>query len=322
MKKFFLILASLWTCTLFAQEEQVVEKSTELGINVGYDFSIDEGASGGVFNFMPEYGKYFSDHFYLGAGTGFSTSKFETFSIPLFLRAEVDFATKRVIPYVSLLAGYDFNVDGGDGFIRLNPTLGVKVPVSANTLFNVGFNYTRTIVDGGGSNMLGFKAGLCFNSGALSNAGKSIGRFFRDFNASAEIEYIAPTAGYSCAYGLRLNFIHDFFLQNLGLGLSLGVGKQDKELEAEIPYYLSIMARMQYRATQLKFGNMLYPFVYVDAGIAPYNGDGDYFHELFFLSPNVGLCLDINEKHSVDIAVGYTKQDDSGTLRLAIGYDF
>ena len=316
MKKVFLILACLWSCALFAQEERTLKKSTELGINVGYDFSIDEGVSGGVFNFMPEFGKYFSDHFYLGAGTGFSTSKFETFSIPLFLRAEVDFSTRRVIPYVSLLAGYDFNVDGGDGFIRLNPTLGVKVPVSTNTLFNVGFDYTRTIVDGGGNNMLGFKAGLCFNSGALSNAGKSLGRFFGGFNASAELEYISPTAGYSCVYGLRLNFIHDFFLENLGLGLSVGIGDHDEAFEVDVPFSIAIMARMQYRANQWKFGDMLYPFAYVDAGIASYMGD------FLIFSPNVGLCLEINEKHSVDVVVGYTKQDDNGALRLAVGYDF
>ncbi len=316
MKKVFLILACLWTCTLFAQEERAVKKSTELGVNVGYDFCIDEGASGGVFNFMPEFGKYFSDYFYFGAGTGFSTNKFETFSIPLFLRAEVDFSTKRIVPYVSLLAGYDFNVDGGDGFIRLNPTLGVKVPVSTNTLFNVGFNYTRTIFDGGGSNMLGFKAGLCFNSGALSNAVKSLGRFFRKFNASAELEYIAPAAGYSCVYGLRLNFIHDFLLKNMGLGLSLGVGKQDDELGADVPFAITIMGRLQYRATQLKFGDMLYPFAYLDAGVASYMGD------FLIFSPNVGLCLEINDKHSVDVVVGYTKQNDSGALRLAVGYDF
>ena len=316
MKKVFLILACLWTCALFAQEERTVKKSTELGVNVGYDFCIDEGASGGFFNFMPEFGKYFSDYFYLGAGTGFSTNKFETFSIPLFLRAEVDFSTKRIVPYVSLLAGYDFNVDGGDGFIRLNPTLGVKVPVSTNTLFNVGFNYTRTIVDGGGGNMLGFKAGLCFNSGALSNAGKALGRFFRKFNASAELEYIAPTAGYSCGYGLRLNFIHDFFLENLGLGLSIGVGEHDDELECEMSCSITAMARLQYRATQWKLGDILYPFAYVDAGIATYMGD------FLIFSPNVGLCLEINEKHSVDVVVGYTKQDDNGALRLAVGYDF
>ena len=44
--------------------------------------------------------------------------------------------------------------------------------------------------------------------------------------------------------------------------------------------------------------------------------------DFLIFSPNVGLCLEINDKHSVDVVVGYTKQNDSGALRLAVGYDF
>lgn len=101
----------------------------------------------------------------------------------------------------------------------------------------------------------------------------------------------------------------------MGLGLSLGVGKQDNEM-GDMPFSIAIMGRLQYRATQLKLGDMLYPFAYLDAGVASYMGD------FLIFSPNVGLCLEINDKHSVDVVVGYTKQDDSGALRLAVGYDF
>ena len=187
MKKIFLfVIASVWTLGMSAQKD--VKGTTEFGINLGYDFGLQSGG-GGYFSLQPEFGKHFSNQFYLGVGTGaYVDDKFNSVSIPAFVRAQVDFPMKGITPYFSLQGGYDFFTSGeGTGWGRINPSIGVKVPVSKNVDFNVGFGYTRTIMDGGGMDMLGFKAGLSFNSN-----GSGFSQFLKTLDYSIELEAYTP----------------------------------------------------------------------------------------------------------------------------------
>lgn len=74
--------------------------SFELGGTLGYDFGL-KSHQGGLFNFQPEIGKYFSDQFYLGVGTGIVTDdKFDSQMLPVFARGEFDFpVTEKLTPF-------------------------------------------------------------------------------------------------------------------------------------------------------------------------------------------------------------------------------
>ena len=323
MRKFLLSLLCLSTCCMFAQENE--KNSFELGVNAGYDFAIGSGASGGAFKFMPEVGKYFNDNFYFGAGLGFCGNK-DGSSIPLFIRSEIDFASKRIIPYASMLVGYDFGIDKIDNYIRINPSFGVKVPVSKNMKFDLNFGYTRAVYENGGGNLLGFNVGLIFSEEALNNAGGGIADFFKGFNYSADLEYTLPeTEGhqqYSGMLGFRFNMLHNILIEDLYLGVSLGLGRYKEEYKSEAgygweddDYSFSAFARVQYRAKQLKLLENVYPFAYIDYGGTSFNDD-------VFFSPGLGACVAIDNKHSLDVSFGLIKVDEENSLRIAIGYNF
>lgn len=75
-----------------------VKGTTEFGINLGYDFGLQSGG-GGFFSLQPEFGKHFSNQLYLGVGTGaYVDDKFNSVSIPAFVRAQVDFPMKGITP--------------------------------------------------------------------------------------------------------------------------------------------------------------------------------------------------------------------------------
>ena len=139
--------------------------SFELGGTLGYDFGL-KSHQGGLFNFQPEIGKYFSDQFYFGVGTGIVTDdKFDSQMLPVFARGEFDFpVTEKLTPFFSLQAGYDFGTHV-NGSIRINPAVGIKLPLSSKADFNFGFGYTRFISTRNGINStdyLGFKTGVSF----------------------------------------------------------------------------------------------------------------------------------------------------------------
>lgn len=318
-------------CNIAAQE---TKKTTEFNINIGYDFGLKEGSEG-AFTFQPEYGIHFNENFYLGFGTGFTTNKFKNFAIPLFLRTEVDFPTKTVIPYISLQGGYDFAVTSATvNSTRINPAVGVKVPISSKVLFNLGFGYTRSIVKGGGYNSLGFKAGVCFNSAdnGFAKAMQSIASFFKSLDYNVELETMTPvkikdddtTKKYTGIFGMRLSAIAPLPVENLYTGLGVGVGRCKEKYEwngedassinEDTEIYLSIMARAQYKVKQLAITNNIYPFAQVDIGM------GGFFE--FVVNPAVGVSIMTNQKNSIDISAGYTSFSDKGSLRIAVGYTF
>lgn len=139
---------------------QTTAKSpNEFSVNIGYNIGLKKEVPD-MLLLQTEYGRHINEQFYIGAGTGIiADTKFKTAGIPLFARAEVDFPTESLTPYISFQAGYDFNVSGGNGTGngRINPVVGVKVPVSKNNTVNLGFGYTRTLASGGGSDYLGLR---------------------------------------------------------------------------------------------------------------------------------------------------------------------
>lgn len=339
MKKIFLfVIASVWALGMSAQKD--VKGTTEFGINLGYDFGLQSGG-GGFFSLQPEFGKHFSNQFYLGVGTGaYVDDKFNSVSIPAFVRAQVDFPMKGITPYVSLQGGYDFFTSGeGTGWGRINPSIGVKLPVSKNVDFNLGFGYTRTIMDGGGMDMLGFKAGLSFNSN-----GSGFSKFLKTLDYSIELEAHTPmtvtekesneTNKNKCTnmIGARFSALAPLPVQNLYAGLSVGVGRYtEKDIwytndgrhsnYEESSIYLNAMARVKYKAKQIAIADRVYPFVQVDAGLDA------LYDAIFSVQPAVGVSIATKGDHSIDVSLGYaTKRLDyeqnKGCMRIAVGYTF
>ena len=336
MKKIFLfVIASVWALGMSAQKD--VKGTTEFGINLGYDFGLQSGG-GGFFSLQPEFGKHFTNQFYLGVGTGaYVDDKFNSVSIPAFVRAQVDFPMKGITPYVSLQGGYDFFTSGeGTGWGRINPSIGVKVPVSKNVDFNVGFGYTRTIMDGGGMDMLGFKAGLSFNSN-----GSGFSHFLKTLDYSIELEAHTPmtvteewsneTNKNKCTnmIGARFSALAPLPVQNLYAGLSVGVGRytgkdiwntndgRHSDYE-DSNIYLNAMARVKYKAKQIAIADRVYPFVQVDAGLDA------LYDAIFSVQPAVGVSIATKGDHSIDVSLGYAtkrlnEEHNKSCMRIAVG---
>lgn len=323
---------------------QTTAKSpNEFSVNIGYNIGLKKEVPD-MLLLQTEYGRHINEQFYIGAGTGIITdTKFKTAGIPLFARAEVDFPTENLTPYISFQAGYDFNVSGGNGTGngRINPVVGVKVPVSKNNTVNLGFGYTRTFASGGGNDYLGFNTGISFNAG-----GRGLARFFKKFEYSMELETMLPVSytkerasddvteyKYKNFIGFRFNAIMPTKLPNLYAGYSIGMGTFTEKWQWNGKYasssdnlqdfYGNIMARARYKVKQVNITDRIYPFAQVDMGIAA------YYDIKFAVNPTVGISIMTGKKQSVDISAGYcTVSSDSedspskGTLRIAAGYTF
>lgn len=326
MKKFFIAIVCLFVYNI--AEAQDFQKTTEFNVNVGYDILLK--GNGGAFVVQPEFGKHFSKQFYLGVGTGMVTdNKFKTFAIPAFLRAEIDFPIKQVTPYISLQGGYDFGVDDRQSCVRINPSIGVKVPITKTIAFNLGFGYTRTIVDGGGANWLGLRAGLNFNS-----SGDGLKKFMNSLDYNIELETMTSVKQQDEEYpeelkgvlGIRFSALAPLPIKNLYTGVSIGIGccKNTSEWSRgedgwiasgeTTEIYSSIMSRTLYKAKQLAITEKIYPFAQVDIGL------GGYFE--FAVSPAVGISIVTKETHSINISAGYTPLLGEGSMRIAVGYTF
>lgn len=321
---------------------QEVKKSTEFSINLGYQFGLKDG-SGGMFTLQPEIGRYFNEQFYMGIGTGVvANDKFNAFAIPAYLRAEVDFPLKSVTPYISFQGGYDFNIDGG-GNGRIIPMFGVKVPITKNNFFNLGFGYMRTISKVGGFNGLGFNAGFSFNS-----PGHSLVKFFKSLDYTIELETFTPVKTtfksnndeYSTIYskfiGLRFWGTKELPIKNLHAGIGVGLGiydskdrdkyKYNNEITeySEICPYLNLMGRAQYDIKQFIIKDRIYPFAQIDLGMAA------YFDVKFVINPAIGLSYIVNENSTLNISFGYAplsiynydESTNKGSMRIALGYSF
>lgn len=287
-----------------------------------------------MFTFQPEYGKHFSDQFYLGIGTGVVVDdKFDNFSIPAFLRAEVDFnVNSSVIPYFSLQTGYDFSIGGGNSVVRLNPSIGVKLPVSNTVMFNLGFGYTRAMANGGGCDYLGLKTGLDFNT-----AGRGFVRFLKTLDYSVELETMTPVEWkesvdgaykFKNFYGFRFAALAPLPVENLSVGLTGGLGsfKNTNEYYGGNQMYYNFMVRGKYKIKQLPLSQTIYPFAQLDMGLGAFGGIEDY--AAFTVNPAIGLSVKTNDRHSADISIGYTSipvgdnNETKGSFRIAVGYSF
>lgn len=333
MKHLFTTFAAVMLC-LGVSAQDGKKGTNEFSFNVGYDFGLKKG-QGGMVTFQPEYGRNFTDQFYLGAGTGLAADdKFDAFAIPVFLRAEVDFTTTKIRPYLSLQGGYDISVSGGDGCVRLNPVVGVKAPLSKTVDFNIGFGYTRTIVNGRGGDFLGFKAGVNFNS-----QGRGFGDFLKKLDYNVELETYTPASvkdgdykqTLTGCFGLNLAAIAPMPLENLYAGVSVGFGRYTDKYKSQTyedktsEVYLNAGVRSRYKVKQLMLADKIYPFAQLDMGL------GGFYEPSFTVNPAIGVSFMTGDKESVDVTLGYTTmslEDEmgdtkkKGSLRIAVGYTF
>ena len=341
MKHLLLLLAAILLATgAKAQDEEVEKKKGEFRVNFGYDFGLKEG-SNGVVSFQPEYGWQVVDNFYLGIGTGvLADDGFNNFYIPAFVRGELTFSKYgSITPYIALQAGYDFSTGDGDGEVRINPNVGIKVPIGKTTDLHLSVGYSRLIVDGGGADCLGAKIGFSFNSGG-KGLGTALHHFFRttdwtielETNTAVEASQVIETTSrsttytstytqkYSSIYGIRFSGIRKI-AKNFYLGLSVGGGI--KKVSEELKYdeasgtdgwsydeddgYYEGFVRLKYKFKQLTFAKKFYPFLLVDAGVSSMG----YGEATFQLNPTIGLSYMTGDKSSIDLSVGYTQIDFS-----------
>lgn len=311
------------------------ERKNEFRITTSYDLGLKKG-SGGVLSLNPEFGHYFSDQLFLGVGSGVSVDdKFNSVSIPVFAHAEINFPSKSVTPFVSLKAGYDIATGENQGCARINPSFGVKVPLSAKTDLSLGCGYTRTIADGGGSDLIGFNLGINFDT-----QGKGLSNFLKTWEYSAELETYTGLSeegidynGHpeedkiSSLYGFRINVLIPV-INNLYVGPSIGIGRYTEEhighysTDKFSEMYFSAMLRTEYKIKQLMFADKFYPFVHVDLGYGDYaRGDG-----FFSVNPAAGVAYSVTDNCAAYLSVGYYKLEhfdlNGGSARIALGFQF
>ena len=338
MKKLYKIAIAL--CTLGVSLNSHAQESkgyTSFSINAGYDLGLKSNQPG-LISIQPEFGKFFNNQFYAGIGSGFIVDdKFNTASVPIFLRTEIDFPARKITPFVSLLAGYNICVSGDNGAGRINPSVGFKVPVAKNTDFNLSFGYTHDFYNGFGSDFLGVKTGFSFNSG-----GKGFSDFLKTLEYTAELETFTPFSvekSYSSdiekitaknTIGVRFSALAPILVDNLYAGISLGVGHYTekhensfdgiKESYNESGVYGNAMARIKYKAKQITIADKIYPYAQVDAG-------SDIFWDaIFSVQPALGIAIETGNDKSIDISVGYATKSiedtNKGCIRIAAGYTF
>lgn len=320
--------------SLFVMSVKGEERKNEIRITPSYDIGIDKG-SGGVLNLNPEFGHYFSDQLFLGIGTGVSTdNKFSSFAIPVYGHAEINFPASKVTPFVSLKAGYNIATGDNKGCAVINPSIGVKIPLTEKIDLALGCGYTRTIVNGGGANYLGFNVGINFDSN-----GKGFSNFLKTLVYAAEIEMytgisypesmiVSASQGerriaLSSLFGIRLNVLAPIF-ENCYLGPSIGVGhyteKESSYSSSEM--YFNAMLRAKYNVTQITFLSKFYPFAQVDLGYSDFaRGEG-----FFSVSPAAGVAYNLTDNSAAYLSVGYFTIDHfgnkKGSARIALGFQF
>lgn len=339
MRKLKLLSLAFFPMLLFAQEAtgEIKEKSgREFSINLGYHIGLDKG-SFGLFTLQPEYGKHFNERFYFGGGTGLLVDDhFDAVSIPLFIRTEVDFPLNKITPYISLQGGYDLSVNGGTNWIRINPAVGFRTPISRTVAFNMNLGYTHVIPKHGKNlNFLGVNAGFSFDS-----SGKGFKKFLRKLDYNLELEANTPVKNrykqdnrtsedkYKGIIGGRISILGPMPLENLYAGVSLGAGRFKEEYTDDVDspsqhdyyddysdVYISVMARARYKIKQLSITDRLYPFGQIDFGLCG-------FESHFSVNPTIGLSYMTTKKQSIDLSVGYSQFNGLSGMRLSLGYTF
>lgn len=187
--------------------------------------------------------------------------------------------------------------------------------------------------------MLGFKAGLSFNSN-----GSGFSQFLKSLDYSIELEAHTPMTvtaeesnetdkvKFTNMIGARFSALAPLPVENLYAGLSVGVGRSTEkhifdnhngiqENFDESGIYVNAMARVKYKAKQIAIADRVYPFAQVDAGVDA------MFDAIFSVQPAVGVSIATKGDHSIDVSLGYaTKRLDyeqnKGCMRIAVGYTF
>ena len=118
-------------------------------VDVGYEFSI------GLYNrdrFQVDIinGYQFNPYFSIGLGTGLRIyPDVQEILIPLYTDFRVTMMDNKVSPYFSAAIGYSFKVtdgSGSSGFL-FNPTLGITLKVSENSLMFLGLGYELQVME-------------------------------------------------------------------------------------------------------------------------------------------------------------------------------
>ncbi len=137
-KTVLLLLLSLCTLTLSAQESRTYRKGYRANIEIGNYTIIGKGQYGGLVQVTTSQGYSFGNGAYVGLGLGAGFDLDGSVYIPLFMDAKYNFIDNKVSPFASVRTGirfspetsnyisWGFSLGGGVDFGRFSVKLGYE----------------------------------------------------------------------------------------------------------------------------------------------------------------------------------------------------
>lgn len=306
----------------------------------GVEANIDMGAlistqSGGGSSFLGGIGigKRFNDNLYLGGGAGINLSSGGGKAFPVYINPKIyfPFENSKLDLFLDARGGMSFFDGGHAGLAEL--LLGIQIPVSRTTDFNVGAGYLMSFSDGNTSGAIAIKTGIGFHSstnsvsarihkdpvptrdngiqlGIEGSLGKSLG--------TVESVYGVPGP-----YGINLTLGYKTNPQlSFGGGFGFDLIKESPDMfsvkaNQELPiygkdyendiYWYSFMLYGNYRLTN----NRLSPVFNLIGGIKKYRIEQQEYHYgynvsnvSYFISPEAGLSLRTTNNSYIELKVG------------------
>ena len=147
-----LLLLTLCTLTLSAQESQMFRKGYRANIELGNHTIIGKGQYGGLVQVTTSQGYSFGNGAYVGLGAGVGVELDGDVYIPLFMDAKYNFIDNKISPFASVRTGllfgpegghsygnyisYGFSLGGGVDFGRFSIKLGYEYYAAASKSYN------------------------------------------------------------------------------------------------------------------------------------------------------------------------------------------
>lgn len=149
-KNVLLLLLSLCTLTLSAQESRTYRKGYRGNIEIGNYTIIGKDKYGGLAQITTSQGYSFGNGAYIGLGLGAGFDLGGSVYIPLFMDAKYNFIDNKVSPFASVRAGirfspevdsylsYGFAIGGGVDFGRYSVKLGYEYNAAKASIYSQG----------------------------------------------------------------------------------------------------------------------------------------------------------------------------------------
>lgn len=282
-----------------------------------------------------------NDNFSFGGGIGFREKfKFNSGSLPIFVRVQAEGNNGNIIPYGSLDLGYEISlsdVDNASGII-INPTIGLKFGA-----FSLGVGYYGTVNASGGSggisSNINLRLGYTFG---LKKSNSPFAKAMRKLEFPIELNYNIPlgvrTANnpdanvynkFTPSFGFNASALYPV-TEELYVGPTIGYNSckceiEDHDGESWDETNFSFAAKGRYKPNNMKIMSVLQPFATVDLGL-------EMFYMQLHYAAQIGISYELKNSHSLDLGVGYQRMysdsnyehDTKGynAMKISLGYTF